>query len=57
MLTTKLLEEQIAALRTHLAVVRLSDRNKALAAKLRSEGYIPLSIAKGIKLYDQKMKT
>ena len=54
---SKLSEKQIAQLNTHPNVVRLSKKNKALATKLRLQGYIPMSTAKGTKLYDRKVKT
>ncbi len=53
---TKLSEGQIAEFRNHPKVIRLSNKNKALTAKLRSRGYVPMSTAKGTPLYDQKMK-
>ena len=53
----ELSEEQIAQLSAHPTVIRLSKKNKALASKLRSQGYVPMSTAKGTKLYDQKVKT
>lgn len=53
---TKLLEGQIAEFCNHLKVIRLSNKNKALTAKLRSQGYVLMSTAKGTPLYDQKMK-
>ena len=54
---SELSEKQITQLRTHSNVVRLSKKNKALAAKLQSQGYMPMKTAKNTRLYDQKMKT
>ena len=54
---SELSEEQIAKISTHPTVLRVSKKNKALAAKLRSQGSIPMSTAKGTKLYDRKVKT
>ena len=52
----ELTEEQKAEFRRHPNVIRLSNRNKALTAKLKSRGYKPISTAKGAPLYEQKMK-
>ena len=54
---SNLSKEQITQLSTHPKVVRLSKKNKALSTKLRLQGYIPMSTAKGTKLYDRKVKT
>jgi hypothetical protein len=53
---TELSEEQKAEFRKHPNVIRLSNRNKALTAKLKSRGYKLISTAKGTPLYDQQMK-
>ena len=53
---TELPEEQKAEFRNHPKVLRLSNRNKALTAQLKSQGYRPISTAKGTSLYNQKMK-
>ncbi len=53
---TELSEEQKAEFRIHPKVLRLSNRNKALTAQLKSQGYRPISTAKGTLLYNEKMK-
>jgi len=52
----ELSEEQKAEFRRHPNVIRLSNRNKALTAKLKLRGYKLISTAKGTPLYEQKMK-
>jgi len=52
----ELSEAQKAEFRRHPNVIRLSNRNKALTAKLKLRGYKPISTAKGTPLYEQKMK-
>lgn len=54
---SELSEEQIVQLSTHPNVICLSKKNKAFAAKLNSQGYIPMNTVKGTKLYDRKVKT
>jgi len=53
---TELSEEQKAEFRIHPKVLRLTNRNKALTAQLKSQGYRPISTAKGTLLYNEKMK-
>ena len=54
--STKLSEKQKAEFRIHSKILRLSNRNKALTAQLKSQGYRLISIAKGTLLYNEKMK-
>jgi len=45
-----------AEYRRHPKLIKLSDRNKALTAKLRSKGYRPISTAEGTPLYQKKIR-
>jgi len=49
-------EELKAEYPQHPKLIKLSDRNKALTAKLRLRGYTPISTAEGTPLYHKKLK-
>ncbi len=52
----KLSKKQKAEFRRHFNVIRLSNRNKTLTVKLKSQDYKLINIAKETSLYEQKMK-
>ena len=48
--------EQKAKLKHHPTVIRLSQKNKALTARIHAAGYRPISAARGTRLFERKRK-